>query len=41
MKKNKCTIIKKDKCSLCGNEVQMTLDRERFCASCGWIEDKK
>lgn len=26
------------KCSLCGQDVQLTADKEPFCQKCGWIE---
>lgn len=28
------------KCSLCGQDVQFTADKEPFCQKCGWIEPK-
>lgn len=41
MKKlNNITIENVRKCSLCGQDVQLTDDKEPFCQKCGWIEDE-
>ena len=31
--------IQPDICFICGQDVETTLDGERFCKKCGWIEE--
>ena len=29
----------KDTCLICGRDVDRTMDGDRFCAKCGWVEE--
>jgi hypothetical protein len=29
----------RDICYICGQDVEMTLDGDRFCAKCGWLDE--
>ena len=29
----------KDTCLICGRDVERTMDGDRFCAKCGWVEE--
>lgn len=31
--------VERDVCSICGHEVEITLDGDRFCNSCGWLDE--
>ena len=33
-------IEKARKCTLCNETVHMTLDREEYCPTCGWFDNK-
>lgn len=29
----------RDTCLICGQDVERTVDGDRFCAKCGWFEE--
>lgn len=29
----------KDTCWICGQDVERTMDGDRFCSKCGWFEE--
>jgi anaerobic ribonucleoside-triphosphate reductase len=29
----------RDICSICGQDVEKTLDGDRFCNKCGWVDE--
>lgn len=29
----------RDICSICGQDVEVTLDGDKFCNKCGWVDE--
>lgn len=31
--------VERDICFMCGQDVERTMDGDRFCNKCGWLDD--